>query len=54
MKFQLTNSFKQLTDAEYVNIKILFRAPRYSKINFDLALSCLKIQDNNRYNIYIQ
>ena len=27
---------------------------RYSKINLDLVLSCLNIQDNNQYNIYIQ
>ena len=25
-----------------------------SKINFDIVLSCLNIQANNRYNIYIQ
>ena len=25
-----------------------------SKINLDLVLSCLNIQDNDRYNIYIQ
>ena len=24
------------------------------KINLDLVLSCLNIQNNNRYNIYIQ
>ena len=30
------------------------RASRYSKINIDIVLYCLDIQDNNRYNIYIQ
>ena len=30
------------------------RATRYSKINLDIVLPCLNIQDNNRYNIYIQ
>ena len=30
------------------------RAARYSKINLDIVLSCHNIQDNNRYNIYIQ
>ena len=30
------------------------RAARYSKINPDIVLSCLNIQDNDRYNIYIQ
>ena len=30
------------------------RAARYAKINLDIVLSCLNIQDNNRYNIYIQ
>ena len=30
------------------------RAARYSKINLDIVLPCLNIQDNNRYNIYIQ
>ena len=26
----------------------------YSKINLDIVLYCLNIQDNNRYNIQIQ
>ena len=30
------------------------RVARYSKINLDLVLSCINIQDNSRYNIYIQ
>ena len=30
------------------------RAARYRKINLDIVLTCLNIQDNNRYNIYIQ
>ena len=30
------------------------RAARYSKINLDIVLSYLNIQDNNRYNIYMQ
>ena len=30
------------------------RAARYSKINLDIVLSRLNIQDNNRYNIYIR
>ena len=29
-------------------------AARYSKINLDIVLAYLIIQDNNRYNIYIQ
>ena len=29
------------------------RAARYSKINLDIVVSCLNIQDNNWYNIYI-
>ena len=33
---------------------IMGRAARYSKINLDIVLFCLNIQDNNRYNIYIQ
>ena len=32
---------------------ILSWTARYSKINLDIAVSCLNIQDNNRYNIYI-
>ena len=32
----------------------LYRAGRYSKINLDHILACLDIQDNNRYNIYVQ
>ena len=27
---------------------------RQSKINLDIVLPCLNIQDNNRYNIFIQ
>ena len=30
------------------------RTARYSKIKLYIVLSCLNIQDNNRYNIYIQ
>ena len=30
------------------------RASRCSKINLDIILYCPNIQDNNRYNIYIQ
>ena len=30
------------------------RAARYSKINLDSVLSCLNIEDNNRYNFYIK
>ena len=29
-------------------------AVRYSKINIDIVFSCINIQDNNRYNIYMQ
>ena len=28
---------------------LFFRAARYSKINLDIVLPCLNIQDNNRY-----
>ena len=30
------------------------RAAQHSKINLDIVLYCLNIQDNNRYTIYIQ
>ena len=30
------------------------RATRYSKINLDIIVYCLNLQDNNRYNISIQ
>ena len=30
------------------------RAAQYSKINLDIVLAFLNIQDNNRYNIYKQ
>ena len=29
------------------------RAARYNKIHLDSVMSCLNIQDNNRYNISI-
>ena len=35
-------------------LSLKVRTARYSKINLDIVLSCRKIQDNNRYNIYIQ
>ena len=31
-----------------------FMAAWYSKIDLDIILTCLNIQDNNGYNIYIQ
>ena len=43
--------------ATYENIDdktLKSRAARYSKINLDIVLYCHNIQDNNRYNIYIQ
>ena len=33
---------------------VSIRAARYSKINLDIVLSCLNIQDNNQYNICTQ
>ena len=32
----------------------IYMVAQCSKINFDIVLSCLNIQDNNRYNIYTQ
>ena len=42
---------KSLRYTKLYNIKS--RAARYSKINLDIVLSCLKVQDNNRHNISI-
>ena len=47
-----TNFLIYLTFIQYFNQ--VNRASRYSKINLDIVLSYLNIQDNNRYNIYIQ
>ena len=35
-------------------ISEIVRAARHSKIYLDIVLSCLNIQNDNRYNIYIQ
>ena len=36
-----------------IELRKIYRAARYSQINLDIALYCLNIQDNNRYNIYM-
>ena len=41
-------------DISLIVCKLLGLAARYSKINIDIVFFCLNIDDNNRYNIYIQ
>ena len=41
-------------DISLIVCKLLALAARYSKINIDIVFFCLNIDDNNRYNIYIQ
>ena len=45
-------SFNEWEDDFWLCVWI--RAARYSKINLDIVLYCLNIQDTNRYNVYIQ
>ena len=47
---EIKNYYKRNLRKKCTNI----RASRYRKINLDIVLCCLNIQDNNRYNIYIQ
>ena len=44
----------EIVDTQLSVWPLKIRAAWYSKINLDIVLSCLNVQDNNRYNIYIQ